>query len=371
MTQLLHETMTEIAEQAPAPPAGLLDRVEAGYQRRRRRHTAFTAAAAVLVLMVGGWTVLRPSAEFDMTAGFHLPSSVDDPPLFHQTWPAATVINDLPVTPDGGQPAVLGRHDEYPFVLGRSALYFWHVWGDKYTEVVQLDFNPVLRHSVLGDKWTVIVDQTGDSADVWRIPAWGGARNRIATLSVTSEVRGVYAAGDWAYLSVTGGPGVIRVALANGTSEPLAGFSDLVSDGSGWARNADGTVLRNLVTGEERRQPRPADAQAWECVPAFCLGQSLGDWFLQEPGGDRERLPYPGTPSLIGTAMNSGILRVADGIVLDPLTGKFADPAYYAVPIDEVQCDAEWGQLSTGVFYRYRLAPDGGSCDGPWSVVYL
>lgn len=366
----LHETMTEIAEQAPEQAPGLLDRVEAGYQRRRRRHTAFTAAAAVLVLAVGGWVVLRPSTG-DMTAGFHLPSSVDKPRPLRLVWPAATVSDEVPETPDGGQPTILRVHEVYPIVLGRDTLYLWDVWNRRYDEIIRLGFTAAPEQTVLRDKWLVSIHRTGTSVEVWRFAAWGGSRKRITTLPSAGDVRGMYVSGDDVYLSTTAGTGVIRVGLESGDSERLAGFDELVSDSSGWARNADGTIHRNLVTGEERRQPRPVDVQTWDCVPAFCLGQSNGDWFLQDVGGARERLPYPGTPSLIGVVGDSGILRVADGVLLDPKTGKFANPTDYVAPVDAVQCDADGGQYPGGVYYRWREAPNGGSCDGPWMTAYI
>jgi hypothetical protein len=164
----------------------------------------------------------------------------------------------------------------------------------------------------------------------------------------------------------------------------MPGFENLVTDGTAWARDslAEPTVFRNLVTGEERRVARPSDADRLRCVPAFCLGHARGGWFVQAwDGSNRRRLDYPGTPVLIGALdaapppiktpagyplppRDSGLLLIADRVLLDPLSGRFGVATHGA------QCDVRYGPVKNEIVYSWSTPVDG-ACGGPRRSAYI
>ncbi len=382
MTDLdLRRAMDTIAENAPAPPADLLDRVMAGHrrQRRNRARTAAFAAAAV-VLAAGTWAALRPPGDRGEPAGgFRLPSSVADAPPLTEVWKAATIVGDLPDTPDGATPYLIGRLDtDHLLIAGVTTLYSYAVGEQTYRPVLDggnLALGADRAGWAISPRWIVRILRTGTGVEVRRSPAAGGSIEVVAEAAQSPPIRGAWATDDHVYWSVEGTGGVTRASLTDGTVAALPGFENLTADGTPWAKNADATVFRNLLTGEERRVRRPAGADSLRCVPAFCLGHDRDGWYLSAvDGSHRTDLPYPGTPALVGALhaaihhplqpVDSGMLLLAGGVLLDPVTG------FSGAVTRAEQCDVSYGPVKDEVFYRWSTTV-GGACTGPRQTAYV
>ena len=347
----LHETMGLLAAEAPAPPADLLDRVATGSRRRRRRQAAVAAFAAVLVLAGVAWAGLRPPVDrADVPAApaaptgtgpFRLPPSVAEPPRVWDTWPASAPFAQEPsTTPDGRRVHVLDRIGTGFLLMGdEDNFYNWSPYDRVFRPIVS-GTGPTQQDWVVTTPTSIVWlarDRGGpdEAFSVYRTPHGGGSKQLVTVVPRPwSGVRGLYATEQNAYFS--GPDGVARVSLTDGTYSPLAGFEGMVTDGTAWATRPGGeqgsarppTEFRHLVTGETRTV-RPAaglDVTLLRCVPAFCLGPATGGdtWFVQRPDGSHlTRLPYPGDPVTLGAVGGSGIVVLADGVLLDPGTGRF------------------------------------------------
>jgi hypothetical protein len=126
-------------------------------------------------------------------------------------------------------------------------------------------------------------------------------------------------------------------------------------------------VFKHLSTGAERRVVRPAGADKFDCVPAFCLGHDRSGWFLQRVDGTgRKTLPYAGEPRLIGGFStpadaggrheDAGLLLLAGNVLLDPVRGKLG------LLTRDPHCGVEGGWLKDDLVVTWhRLV--GGKCD--------
>jgi hypothetical protein len=339
----LHEAMDAIAAGAPAPPADLLDRVEAG--RRRQRGTR-TAVAGVAAVIQGGaaWAALGPSTyRADLPAGrteyapFHLPASVEAPPLFWNTWVSAMLGDQEPsATPDGKPVRVVDRIDDGFFLMGSAdTFYTWTPLDRVLRPMMSSTGVDATAHPdwiVVTPRWIVwLADDRGSPGEfsIWRTPHGGGSRYLVAVVHQdTSGVHGLYATDDHVYWSTRGDRAVHRLSQAHVTMALMPGFDGMTTDGTPWARGPGSSVFRNLVTGEVRTvaPAEGVDAAAMQCIPAFCLAPSASDgrrWFLQRPDGShRTELPYPGRPAIAGAMGESGLLLVDGRVLLDPDSGR-------------------------------------------------
>jgi hypothetical protein len=369
MTDLdVHEAMNAVAAEAPAPPADLLGRVQAG-RRRHRRNRAVTAAFAAVVLLTGGsWAVLRPAPdrpdtpgisapiEIPRVPGFIVPQPAQEPQLVTVTWPGALVgPAEPPETPSGAGFVVIDRLDDRRLLVSEDLrkLYAYDLTTRTFQVLVSdtrswvRNAQPLVGRSPHWIVWVGGSPQPGYDFSVYRAPVTGGARELVGT--VRNQGPGgmnLYATDEYVYWRHPDETGVTRMSMADGSYGPLPGFAGYQIDGTAWARGPAG--FRNLVTGEERRITRSPDAKSADCVPAFCLVRTADGWFVQRvDGGDRTGLPWTGTLDLAGD-----LVVLPDNSLLDPLTGKRG----IAAKGRDAGCSRQYGSVDGQVYYRWGCA---------------
>ncbi|GLY98936.1 hypothetical protein [Actinoplanes sp. NBRC 103695] len=366
----LRDAMAEIAERAPVPPADLLERVEAGHRRQQRKHTVTAAFCAVLLVAAGGWVLSRPTDR--VVDAFQLPPLPANLPLITETWPAATVTGALPRPPDGQDPIAMGRIDQRHLLVwgrvgrgsaaARSTLWNYDVAAEVYRPMAKdLQARAVLTTVMVGDDTVVRVEQFDGGIAISYSLVDGSHMVRLAR--TMNGVAGIFVDGRSVYWSTTlPKPLVHRMTISRSPIEDLIGYEGLTVDGTAWARNADSTRFKHLVTGEERTVVRPPGADELECVAAFCLGHDPTGWFLQHTdGSERTKLPYPGTPTLIG---GYGLVLLAGNVLLDPVRGKLGIAARRS------QCDVVHTSRGGEVIYGWRESA-GGRCAGNYWTAYI
>jgi hypothetical protein len=363
----LRELFKNRAAGASMPPADLMDRVEAGHRRRRRGQVAVAAFAAVVALTVGAWAGLSPAqrrADTPATVNlppFKLPAKLGQAPSIALVFPGS-VFDDVPArTPSDGIAAVVGRIDsEHLVIADRKSFYAYDTKARTFRTITAVG-EPfgnltVAPHWIL---WELIDAHDSGHFFVYRAPLAGGPRQLVAEVRQNPHTTAWYATDDYLYWSKFAGDvvarGVTRLSLDDGNVARLAGFDDLVVDGTPWAKaftktandgasaylvsDSRTTALRNLVTGETRRVGTRSDTDTLRCVPTFCLGrvkwigpspststervdQLTSGYFVQHlDGSDRTELGYRSEPDLLKTE-TGGMIIFQGVIVLDPLTGR-------------------------------------------------
>jgi hypothetical protein len=367
----LRELLRNRAGDAPTPPADLIERVRAGHRRRRRGQMVLAAFAAILVLAVGGWTGLNsvhrpttlPANPLDLPR-FRLPRTLDAAPGIASAFPGS-VLDGIPATaPSDLNTVVYGRLGPGHALVGdRKTLYDYDTGARTFRTITEA--GPAMTAVALAPHW--IVWQQSDSTNaghfrVYKAPRSGGARQLVADVPQAPSSTTWYATDENVYWTSRPpnpvGVGVTRLSLKDGAVTEMAGFEDLTVDGTPWAKDYKGlvvdvqrlgkqdesriTVMRNVVTGEQRPVTTRDDTDWLRCVASFCLGQTRSlrpspttasgvsyahqdGYFLQHPdGSDRVELPYRTvSPELLKT--DDGGLVVFHTLtptVLDPVSGK-------------------------------------------------
>jgi hypothetical protein len=373
----LSRAMSGIADEAPAPPVDLLERVAVRHRRYRRRRAATATLAALAVLAAGTWGVTGPLARRADTPAVTqwpplvVPSSVASPPLLGHNWTHGfPAVEEPPTrTPEGDPVRVVGPLEEYTvLVSGSDTFYEFGLDRRVFEPLVSdtgLDAGAHPDRIAFAPHWIVWLAEdrgAGGGYSLYRAPRGGQSRELVAVVRPRATPRGLYATDDHVWWS--GGNDVTRVSLADGTVSTLAEFSGLVTDGTAWARTPGDTptAFRNLVTGERRPVVRSADIASLHCIPAFCLGDLAGrpgSWFVQRPDGSgRVALPYPGEPALVGALGEHGLLVIGNRVLLDPTSGQFIGTPWNP----EDGCRVDYGTLRNDVVLRWGQ----GNCDKTW-----
>jgi hypothetical protein len=378
----LHETMDAIAAGAPAPPADLLDRVEAG-RRRQRRRRAVVAAAAVTMLAGAALAGVRLSAEpVDVPAGparyapFRIPPSVAERPSL---WPGNAIPAPEPPSTRYGKPIRVIDEIETSFLLAADEDTFWNVTPEagRFLPIVTGTGVDALRHpdwiavSPSSIVWLADDRRSNGELSVYRTPHGGGSKGLITVVRQDpGALQGsLYATDDHVYWSTL--DGVTRLSLTDGMTVMLPGFTGLVIDGTAWAARpgANPREFRNVVTGETRTVTPAAevDPDRLRCIPAFCVAPARsgdGTWFVQRPDGSHTA-KLPGAVKTFGAMGDAGVILLVDHVLLDPVSGRFG----LASPGSMDGCP-ESAAGSRGKFV-YRWATVEGNGCGPTWVMYL
>jgi len=298
---------------------------------------------------------------------FTVPSSVANPPMIWQVWRDMPGIAREPATTPGGEPVrMLGVLGPSLLMGDRDNFYAWSRWDERFRPLVAgtgVDATAHPDRVVVAPMSIVWLADRGDGLAVYRAPRVGGSMQLVTVVRQPgADVRNLFATEDHAYWSTR--DGVLRVSLSDGSAGLLAGYEDLVTDGTAWASGSG--VYKHLVTGEERRiRAAPeADAARLRCIPAFCVAppRDGGEvWLLQRPDGSRvTRLPIPGPPVAIGAIPGSGLIVLADGVLLDPVSGAYGFPGLKVGDACPLRSEA------TKEYFAYRYGErTAGGCGNP------
>ncbi|MEU8615108.1 hypothetical protein AB0C29_44695, partial [Actinoplanes sp. NPDC048791] len=303
---------------------------------------------------IGPWPERRAApVQTVEQSGLRMPASFEDAPQIASVWPDA-VIEPPATSPTGQKARTVGRLDaDRVLVKDMVSLYAYNVRDKTFrTLVTGFGGNDPANEVLVTPNWLVwqARDNGKEFFSVYRAPVTGGERQLVTTVRTSYLLaRDWYATDDAVYWSARSG-GVTRVSLSDGVTTKPAEFKNLGTHGTPWAEltgrpagRSSGTVsrlLRNLVTGEERKVTALPDTVSLRCAPTFCLGTTdasqpliqrrSSGWFVQElDGSGRRALPTTsdyGAPQLMSTDTGGRILiwmERGDQIILNPVTGHW------------------------------------------------
>jgi hypothetical protein len=319
-----------------------------------------------------------------------------DVPLLTETWPGATVFDALPESPYGTTAFDIGRIDARHLLavsppaarlklsVRPGSLWSYAPADRSYRQLIKNPPFPPNPESVMltPNRLVYLETQGGGMTKIWFAPRSGRTPRLVARLMSKDPARDIYADDQNVYYTLRSsalpGSGVMRVSLTDGTAERLPAFDNMFTYGAPWAINVGVTDFRYLATGEERRAVRPRGADHFECVPAFCLVHDAGGWFLQQvDGSGRTKLPYTGTPQMVGgfstrpdaagNRVDAGLLLLEGGLLLDPVRGKLG------LLTREPHCGAAGGWMKDELVVQWWTPRPDGKCDlgGPVRKAYI
>ncbi|CNF51591.1 Uncharacterised protein [Mycobacterium tuberculosis] len=353
--------LTAAAREAPAVPAGLLERVEAGHRRRRRRRTG--AAALAVAVVLGGTgaagALLRsgdrppPAA----AAGELKPvprTGLGTPVKVRDRWPDAvrSVPGRLPNGRElhpvelldgdrlvGATWSALQRPDKlwsYDLGTGRAGV-ITDIVVPRGSKIFASDF------AIGGDRviWWLSYRVDGrDTVEIWAAPIAGGAAHKIAGMP-GSDVSTLLVDGDTIVWGMSGG--VYQMPLSGGVPAKIPGSGGFGIISWPWlgspaspgreAGDIEYRSLWNVRTGERRKALLAPFTAPWSCGVVWCVAgrPDLGTAVQRRDGKAGRVLPDGFMAFMTGVVYGRFVPYLPDGpatknhVLYDADTGTLLD----------------------------------------------
>lgn len=353
LEQEIERVLREAGENAPAPPSGLLAKLDDRARRRRRTRirtgaVCLAAAAAVTAVAIASGVVRAPNAT-PLPAQTPTKTVVEaakilPPAPAEKLWPAA--VHQMPgYLPDRRQIQPVEFIDNGNLLVriaelsgDKEALYRYQLATKKVTKLADLGDADGL--TITGG-WVVWYVESETHGEIFGLPLAGGVVRQLATGAHGEGIEGIAVDGETVYwASWTEKSGRILSAPLGGTAKEVPNSDDSLIVSWPWIGSPIPPVdpgpgvafreLRNVLTGETRTATERAGT--WTCHLTWCVGGTGKQVFVEQRDGTRrQQLPSIGidlVDRVLGPPVRDRFV-ISGREVIDLATGKRGQLATY------------------------------------------